>query len=79
MIFFGSRAGNDYTLYSDIDLVIVSSNFKKIKSFQRPTALRLKWRLKYPVDMLCYTPEEFERKRKLPSIVREAIETGIEI
>ena len=79
MIFFGSRTSNDYDTYSDIDLVIVSSKFKKLKSFQRPTIIRLKWNLEYSVDMLCYTPEEFERGKKTPSIVKEAIETGIEI
>jgi len=79
MILFGSRAGNNYNKYSDIDLVIVSPRFKKLKSFQRPITLRLKWNLKYPVDLLCYTPEEFESKKTTPSIVKEAVETGIEI
>ena len=79
MIFFGSRVGNNYNSQSDIDLVIVSPNFKKLKSFQRPATIRLKWNLKYSVDMLCYTPEEFERRKKAPSIVKEAVETGIEI
>jgi len=79
MIFFGSRAGNNYNKYSDIDLVIVSPRFKKLKSFQRPATVRLKWNLKYPVDMLCFTPEEFERKKTAPSIVKEALENGIEI
>ena len=79
MIFFGSRMTNNYNKYSDIDLVVVSPKFKKLKSFQRPAMLRLKWNMKYPVDLLCYTPEEFERRRKIPSIVREAAETGIEI
>ena len=79
MIFFGSRAGNNYNVSSDIDLIIVSPKFKKLKSFQRPPTIRLKWSLKYPVDMLCYTPEEFERKKRALTIVKEAVETGIEI
>jgi len=79
MIFFGSRTSNNYNIYSDIDLVIVSPKFQKLKSFQRPTTIRRKWNLKYSVDMLCYTPEEFERKKRTPSIVKEAVETGIEI
>ena len=79
MIFFGSRTGSNYNKYSDIDLIIISSKFKKLKSFQRSTTIRLKWNLKYPVDMLCYTPEEFEIKKRTPSIVKEAVETGIEI
>lgn len=79
MIFFGSRAEGKYNRYSDVDIIIVSQKFKKLKSFQRPTVLRLKWNLSYPVDMLCYTPEEFEIRKKQPSIVKEAVETGIEI
>lgn len=79
MIFFGSRASDKYTKYSDIDLIVISSKFKKIKSFKRAPVLRLKWKLDYPVDLLCYTPEEFEKKKKEPTIVKEAIETGIEI
>ncbi len=79
MIFFGSRTGEKFTRYSDVDLIIVSPRFKKLKSFQRPTTLRLKWNLDYPVDLLCYTPEEFEIRKKQPSIIKEAIERGIEI
>jgi len=33
----------------------------------------------YPVDFLCYTPEEFEEKRKEISIVRLAIKEGVVI
>ncbi|MBI2499833.1 nucleotidyltransferase domain-containing protein [Candidatus Woesearchaeota archaeon] len=79
MIFFGSRTNNKYTKYSDIDLIVISSKFKKIKSFKRAPVLRLKWELDYPVDLLCYTPEEFEKKKKEPTIVKEAVENGIEI
>ena len=79
MIFFGSRANSKYTKYSDIDLIVISPKFKKIKSFKRAPVLRLKWKLDYPVDLLCYTPEEFEKKKKEPTIVKEAVENGIEI
>jgi len=33
----------------------------------------------YPVDFLCYTPEEFEEKRKEISIVRQALKEGVVI
>lgn len=79
LIFFGSRLKNSYTKYSDIDLVVVSPHFRKIKSFKRSPLIRLKWNLDYPVDMLCYTPEEFDRKKREPTIIREAINEGIEI
>jgi hypothetical protein len=31
------------------------------------------------MDILCYTPEEFEKKKKQIGIVRTAVEEGIEI
>ena len=37
------------------------------------------WNLDYPVDFLCYTPEEFEKKKKEISIVKEAVKEGIDI
>jgi hypothetical protein len=35
--------------------------------------------LNYPVDFLCYTPEEFNKLKKEVSIVSEALKEGIEI
>jgi hypothetical protein len=37
------------------------------------------WDLNYPVDFLCYTPEEFNKLKKEVSIVSEALKEGIEI
>jgi len=79
IIFFGSRIKNKYNKFSDVDLIIVSSQFKNLKSFKRAPLLRPKWNLEYPVDMLCYTSNEFEARKKEPTIVREAIREGIEI
>jgi hypothetical protein len=33
----------------------------------------------YPVDFLCYTPEEFRKLSKQISLVKQAIKEGIEI
>ena len=78
-IFFGSRAGGNYKRYSDFDIVIVSKNFNGINKLDRPYSLYMRWNLKYPVDFLCYTPEEFNKLKKQVTIVREAVENGIEI
>jgi len=78
-IFFGSRAKGDYKKYSDFDIIIVSKNFKGINKLDRPYGLYIKWNLNYPVDFLCYTPEEFNKLKKQVTIVREAVEKGIEI
>lgn len=77
LIFFGSRATNKYSKYSDVDLIIISPMFKRYKSFKRAPTLRPKWKLDYPVDMLCYTPEEFEKKQKQTGIIQMALKEGI--
>jgi len=78
MIFFGSRVSGKSYKDSDIDLVIVSDYFEGKRS-KRALGFRSIWNLDYAVDFLCYTSEEFEKLSKQVSIVREAIETGIEI
>ena len=79
MILFGSRAKGNASRYSDFDLLLVSSAFNKKASLDRPIGLYKKWTLDYPVDFLCYTPEEFHLLKKKPTLVREAVEEGIEI
>lgn len=77
--FFGSRTSKKFHKDSDIDLVIVSPKFKKWDFFKRGAKMYDYWKLRYPVDFLCYTPEEFNKLKKQISIVKEAIETGVEI
>ena len=79
MIFFGSRAKGKPHRYSDIDLVIVSPKFRKLDFIQRGSKMYDYWNLRYPVDFLCYTPEEFNKLKKQITIVKEAVEHGIEI
>src|SRR3989344_1794379 len=79
MFFFGSFAKGKPHKWSDIDLVIVSSRFKRKKSYKRARKLYDYWDLNYPVDFLCYTPEEFNKLKKQITIVREAVKNGIEI
>lgn len=79
MIFFGSFARGKPHKWSDIDLIIVSSKFRRIKSFKRARRLYDHWNLDYPVDFLCFTPEEFNNLRKHFSIVSQALKEGIEI
>ena len=79
MILFGSRATGKATRYSDFDLILVSPIFKGKVSFKRPISIRKYWHLDYPVDFLCYTPEEFNKLKKQVTIVREAVREGIEI
>jgi len=79
MILFGSRTSNRAHRDSDVDLIIVSEKFKKLKFRERSLGFYKYWSLNYPVDFLCYTPEEFKKMSKMITIVREAVKTGIEI
>ncbi|MBI2576855.1 nucleotidyltransferase domain-containing protein [Candidatus Woesearchaeota archaeon] len=79
MYFFGSLAGGKGHRWSDIDLVVVANRFRGKGILERAPKLYLAWDLKFPVDFLCYTPEEFNKLKKQVSIVREAVKEGIEI
>ena len=77
MILFGSQVSSEADENSDIDLIVVGDDFKDKSPLKRPVEFHLEWTMDYPVDFLCYTPEEFDKKRKEVSIVRHAIKEGV--
>ena len=79
VILFGSRARGDWLHESDYDFVVVSPRFEGIPFYSRPVDLYQYWTGHPGVELLCYTPDEFERKRRQISIVREAVREGIEL
>jgi len=79
MYWFGSRVAGKPHRWSDIDLVVVSKTFRGKGLLQRAPPLHLKWNLNYPVDLLCYTPQEFNKLKKQITLVRQAVREGIEI
>jgi len=76
-IAFGSRARGDALSTSDLDLILVSPRFAAVPFLKRP--VEVLEALAYPggLELLCYTPEEFEEKRGEFGIVRVALEEGI--
>ena len=77
VIAFGSRVRGDALSTSDLDLILVSPWFASVPFLRRAaTILEL---LDYPggLELLCYTPEEFEERRQELGIVRVALEEGI--
>jgi predicted nucleotidyltransferase len=76
-IVFGSRARGDALSTSDLDLILVSPCFASMSFLERP--VRVLESLGYPggLELLCYTPAEFEGKREELGIVRVALEEGI--
>ncbi|MFH1323537.1 MAG: nucleotidyltransferase domain-containing protein [Methanobacteriota archaeon] len=84
MWLWGSRAYGRPGEFSDIDLIVVSNKFSDIKFTKRMYKFiesigLLSDRNSEVVDVLCYTPDEFARKREQISIVNEAIRKGIRI
>lgn len=79
MILFGSYASGKVHRWSDIDLIIVSPKFRGMNFFRRGAKMYDYWTLDYPVDFLCYTPEEFNRMKNGITIVRGALKNGIAI
>ena len=76
---FGSAALGTSRESSDVDLLVVAGRFRGKGLLERAPKLHMDWNLEYPVDFLCYAPEEFNKLRKQITIVKEAVETGIEI
>lgn len=84
IILFGSRARGTYIKTSDIDLIVVSKKFEKMHFTQRTAyLLKILYRAgalpKQGLDILCYTPGEFEKKKNEIGIVKEAVSYGKEI
>jgi len=77
MILIGSKAWGKPHKYSDVDLIIVSSKFKKLDFFQRGARMYDYWSINSPVDFLCYTPEEFHQLSGQVTLVSKALKEGI--
>ena len=79
LILYGSRAKGNFHRYSDFDLLIVSPDFKGIPWYKRPAKFYLMWKEDYPLEILCYTPDEVKKRVDRIGIVSEAFKEGIEI
>lgn len=78
-IIFGSRARGDHLEESDLDLILVSRDFKGVFFTDRSSQVHRYWDGDLGLEVLCYTPEEFEKKRRMIGLVQDAIREGIEI
>jgi len=76
ILLFGSRFRGDELLESDYDILVVSSAFRNTNWIQRHEEAYACWDDNARLDLLCYSPEEFERKREQLGIVRQAVEEG---
>lgn len=79
VLLFGSFAWGAPTKHSDIDLVVISPNFSKKNFDQRLDLLadaRDKTSLQIAMDVVGYTPEEFDTIEQHSAIMAQAKKKG---
>lgn len=69
VILFGSRARGDHLKDSDYDIIVVSRLFQGYSFLDRLAMLYELWDGHLHLDILAYTPEEFEQKKAESGIV----------
>lgn len=79
VILFGSRARGDFLEHSDYDVIVVSKDFEGVPFYARPIPLLRLWDVERDLELLCYTPEEFETKRRGINIVSTAVAEGTDV
>jgi len=80
ILWFGSRAKGEALRTSDYDFLVVSKVFKGV-FFPQRTSMVYREVLDLPAsfDILCYTPEEFYRKKNELCLVKEAVREGMTV
>ncbi len=79
ILLFGSRARGDHLIESDIDILIVSDKFEGMTWRDRIVTVFGEWDKMQMLEPLCYTPAEFEKKKREIGIVKQAVEEGVEL
>lgn len=74
IILFGSLARGDWDEVSDIDLMVIYHTDKVF--LDRMKELYLCWNIPKAVDILAYTPGEFEKMMNESSLVADAMNEG---
>jgi hypothetical protein len=79
VLVFGSRARGDALKDSDLDVLIVAEAFGGIRWLDRPVRVAEDCDIRFGVELLCYTPDEYQRKLGELGIVRTATDEGREL
>ncbi len=79
LILFGSRAEGRAAADSDYDFIIVSPDFEGVPWLKRLPDLHDYWDAAVGLDVLCYTPAEFEKLTSQVTMVRGAARRGIHV
>lgn len=76
VILFGSRARGDHLLTSDVDLVLVSPSFEGRSEDDRMVRALELWDGPVSLQPLCFTPGEFEERRRGINVIAVAATEG---
>lgn len=79
LILFGSRARGDNFVTSDYDFILVSPEFLGKPFTRRASQLYKFWQSTCDLEVLCYTPEEWQRLKDNRGILLNAQSEGIDI
>ncbi len=77
ILIFGSRVRGEATEASDVVVIIVSDFFSGIRFVKRMAIVLKKIRFSRHVDVICYTPDEFEKIKESSIVVKSALNEGI--
>jgi len=78
-ILFGSSTRGDRLTESDIDLIVISKDFKRMGFPQRFLVLQKNWKSKTNLEAFGFTPEEFAKLKNKSILLQEAEKYGIKI
>jgi len=80
VLLFGSRArGEALAGRSDLDLLVVSEAFAGLRFPERAGEVLWALQTPFPIEVLCYTAEEYESKKHELGIVRIASQEGVDL
>ncbi len=78
-ILTGSWATGSYLEDSDVDLIVVSDDFARMRLPERLVYLQKSWTDKLALEAFGYTTSEFRRLKRNSSYVKDAVQHGVPI
>jgi len=79
VVLFGSRVHGNGDEWSDLDVLVVSDQFLGHGVYERMWRFDAATDRPLDVHPLCVTPDEFRAQAEQPTIIQEALRTGIRI
>jgi len=78
-ILFGSSTRGDRLIESDIDLIVISDDFKLMNFPQRFLILQKSWKSKTNLEAFGFTSQEFEKLKGKSIVLQDAVKYGIKL